>query len=361
MELGYFNVLPQRDGAKRPRQAVAESLEQIKLAEDAGYHVAWFTEHHYTNFSLVPSPHLLAAYLMPQTKRIKFGGGVHVLPLYNPGRFAEEIAFLDDITEGRFVLGLGVGFQDLEFTRLGLSLADARPRFHEALDILERALTQESFDYDGRFYKMPASYLAYRPKAMVPVTIAGGPDDADLQGRMARKGYTPFISGQWKTAKEMAAQRARIAHHRAAAGFPSNTFPLAINRFIHVTESRSEALAAAEHLRYSYRIAHNLRTPRYETDRHVVLDRPAQGEPDIETIAQNAIIGGWEKCAEQVTEELRLMQPSHLSCVMQFGGMPHAGAMASLERFVGQVLPAVRRTLGDLDGIGAVPGARAAE
>lgn len=360
MELGYFNILPQRDGAKRPRQAVAEALEQIRLAEDAGYSTAWFTEHHYTNFSLVPSPHLLAAYLAPQTKRIRFGGGVHVLPLYNPARLAEEIAFLDDVTEGRFVLGLGIGFQDLEFARLGLSLSEARPRFHEALDIIERALTQEEFSYDGRFYKMPVSYLPYRPKTMVPVTIAGGPDDADLQGRIARKGYTPFISGQWKTAKEMAAQRARIAHHRAASGVLGDDFPLAVNRFIHVTESRSEALAAAEHLRYSYRIAHNLRTPDYKTVRHAVVDLPARDEPDIETIAHNAIIGGWEKCAAQIAEELRLLRPSHLSCVMQFGGMSHEGAMASLERFVAKVLPEVRRAVGDLAAIGPAA-ARAAE
>ncbi len=344
MELGYFNVLPQRDGAKRPRQAVAEALEQIRLAESAGYDVAWFTEHHYTNFSLVPSPHLLAAYLVPQTKRIKFGGGVHVLALYNPARFAEEIAFLDDVTEGRFVLGLGIGFQDLEFKRLGLDLKEARPRFHEALDILELALTQDSFAYDGAYYRMPESFMPYRPKAMPAVTIAGGPDDAPLQARMAKKGYTPFISGQWKTAAEMAAQRARIAHHRKAAGFPGVDFPLAVNRFIHVTESRAEALAAAEHLRYSYRIAHNLRTPHYETERHMVVDKPAHGEPDIETIAKNAVIGGWEKCAEQMAEEIRLLRPTHLSCVMQFGGMSHRGAMASLERFIARVLPVARKT-----------------
>jgi alkanesulfonate monooxygenase SsuD/methylene tetrahydromethanopterin reductase-like flavin-dependent oxidoreductase (luciferase family) len=351
VELGYFNVLPQADGAKRPRQAVAESLEQVRIADDAGFHIAWFTEHHFTNFSLVPSPHLLAAYMAPQTKRIKFGGGVHVLALYNPARFAEEVAFLDDVTGGRFVLGLGIGFQRAEFERLGYRLEDARPRFHEALDILERALGSDSFSYQGKFNTIPTSYLAYRPKAMLPVYIAGGPDDADLQMRMACAGYVPFISGQWKTAREMAAQRAAIAKHREAASRPSDDFPLAVNRFVHVTESHAEALKAAEHLRYSYRIAHNLRTPRYETDRHVILDRPAKGEPDLETIAKNAIIGGVEKCAQQIAEEITLLRPSHLSCCMQFGGMPHAAAIASLERFVTRVLPAVRKSVAGLDGL----------
>lgn len=352
MEFAYFNVLPQADGKKRPRQAVGESLTQIKAAEDAGFDIAWFTEHHYTNFSLVPSPHLLAAYLIPQTKRIKFGGAVHVLALYNPGRFAEEIAFLDDVTDSRFVLGLGIGFQKAEFERLGYRLEDARPLFHEALDILELALTNEGFQYDGRFNKMPRSYLPYRPKAMLPVYIAGGPDDADLQGRIARAGYTPFISGQWKTAREMLAQRERIAAHRAKAGRAESEFPLAVNRFVHVTEDHGEALHAAEQLRYSYRIAHNLRTPHYQIDRHVIQDAPAQGEPDLETIAKNAIIGGWEKCAGQLIEEFRLLRPSHLSCCMQFGGTTHAAAMASLERFAAKVMPAVVKELGDLKTLG---------
>jgi alkanesulfonate monooxygenase SsuD/methylene tetrahydromethanopterin reductase-like flavin-dependent oxidoreductase (luciferase family) len=150
----------------------------------------------------------------------------------------------------------------------------------------------------------------------------------------------------------MLAQRERIAAHRAKAGRTESEFPLAVNRFVHVTEDHGEALHAAEQLRYSYRIAHNLRTPHYQIDRHVIQDTPAQGEPDLETIAKNAIIGGWEKCAGQLVEEFRLLRPSHLSCCMQFGGTTHAAAMASLERFATKVMPAVAKELGDLKKLG---------
>ena len=216
-----------------------------------------------------------------------------------------------------------------------LAELQAKAKDRDAHGILELALTNDGFKYDGKFNQMPQSYLPYRPKAMLPVYIAGGPDDADLQTRIARAGYTPFISGQWKTAKEMLAQRERIAAHRTKAGRTESEFPLAVNRFVHVTEDHGEALHAAEQLRYSYRIAHNLRTPHYQIDRHVIQDAPAQGEPDLETIAKNAIIGGWEKCAGQLVEEFRLLRPSHLSCCMQFGGTTHAAISMMAQTDVG--------------------------
>ena len=52
----------QRSADKRPRQILAEAVEQVKLAEAVGFEIAWFAEHHFSNYSLVPSPLVMCAY-----------------------------------------------------------------------------------------------------------------------------------------------------------------------------------------------------------------------------------------------------------------------------------------------------------
>ena len=66
MDFGAFNLLQHRDRSKSPHQVLAESLEHVKLAEELGFSRVWFAEHHFSNYSLCPSPLLLCNRLNPQ-------------------------------------------------------------------------------------------------------------------------------------------------------------------------------------------------------------------------------------------------------------------------------------------------------
>jgi Luciferase-like monooxygenase len=69
--------------------------EQTRLADELGYSIAWFAEHHFSNYCLCASPLMLVAHCASVTKRIRLGTAVVVLPLYNPVRLAAEIALVE--------------------------------------------------------------------------------------------------------------------------------------------------------------------------------------------------------------------------------------------------------------------------
>jgi alkanesulfonate monooxygenase SsuD/methylene tetrahydromethanopterin reductase-like flavin-dependent oxidoreductase (luciferase family) len=356
MKFGIFILQPQRDGRKPVREAAAEGIQQVRMAEELGFDIAWFAEHHFSNYSLVTSPLTATVWAAPQTKKIRLGTAVIVAPLYEPMRLLEDIAVADQLSDGRLVLGFGAGYQQHECDRFGVTLPDSRPMMYEMLDLVERAWAGDGpLEYKGKHYDIPATHFGVRPiqQPHPPIAIAGMTWDETIQRRIARNGWIPFVSAQWKPASEVLETRHQIEAHWTAAGVDPAGLDLAVQRFVYVTEDRREALAAAEHLRYTYRIAHGFRQGHMDFDRHVIDSVAVEGEPSVEEIAERAIIGGPEKCAAQLIDEVRTLRPAHISCVMQFGGLEIGKVMRSMEMMGEKVIPAMERELGDLAGAGA--------
>ena len=355
MKFGIFVLQPQRDGEKPVGRAAAEGLEQIRMAEQLGFDIAWFAEHHFSNYSLVTTPLTAAVWAAPQTRRIRLGTAVIVAPLYEPMRLLEDIAVADQLSDGRIVLGFGAGYQEHECERFGVTLPESRPMMYEMLDLVERAWAGDGpLEYRGKHYDVPPTHFGVWPaqRPHPPISIAGMSWDETIQQRIARAGWMPFISAQWKPASEVLETRHQIEAHWQAAGVDPAGLNLAVQRFVYVTESRQEALEAAEHLRYTYRIAHGFRQGKMDFDRHVIRSVAVPGEPSVEEIAERAIFGDPEKCAAQLIDEVRTLRPGHISCVMQFGGLEIGKVMRSMELMGEKVIPAMERELGDLAGYG---------
>ena len=78
------------------------------------------------------------------------------MPIWQPLRLAEEVAVLDNLIDGRFICGVGRGYQPHEFGRFGVTVPESRQRFSESLEVMIKAWTQdESFTYDGEYIKIP--------------------------------------------------------------------------------------------------------------------------------------------------------------------------------------------------------------
>jgi alkanesulfonate monooxygenase SsuD/methylene tetrahydromethanopterin reductase-like flavin-dependent oxidoreductase (luciferase family) len=90
-------------------QAYAEMLDQIVLAETLGFDECWFAEHHFTDYSLLPSPNLMIASAVQRTQRMRFGNYVNALSFHHPLRLAAEAAMLDNLARGRFDFGIWQG------------------------------------------------------------------------------------------------------------------------------------------------------------------------------------------------------------------------------------------------------------
>ncbi|MEO6152431.1 MAG: LLM class flavin-dependent oxidoreductase, partial [Croceibacterium sp.] len=141
----------------------AQRLRLIERYEALGFYCYHLTEHHATDLGMASSPSVFLAAVAQRTRTIKLGTLVYLLPLHHPVRLLEEIAMLDQLSDGRFQLGVGRGGQPAEHSRFGLAEADLGPMFEEGLEILMRGLAGESVQHEGRFYTLPEVPIRLRP------------------------------------------------------------------------------------------------------------------------------------------------------------------------------------------------------
>jgi alkanesulfonate monooxygenase SsuD/methylene tetrahydromethanopterin reductase-like flavin-dependent oxidoreductase (luciferase family) len=131
-------------------QLYAESLDQIVEAERLGFDSAWITEHHFCDDGYTPSPMVIGAAIGARTKRLRLGTNLMVLPLHNPIRVAEDAATLSLLTGGRFDLGVGIGYRELEFREFGRELKHRPSLVEESIEIIRRAWAGERINFTGK-------------------------------------------------------------------------------------------------------------------------------------------------------------------------------------------------------------------
>src|SRR6266566_5992089 len=219
MEFGIFNLMGAREKEKSAAQVFAEVAEQTRLADELGYHTAWFAEHHLSNYCLCASPLMMVAHCASITKNIRLGTAVLVLPLYNPARLAAEIATADALSNGRLMLGVGAGYQPYEFERFGADIKQNLEMTEEFCDILDRAFSQDFFSYTGKHYQIPKTHIPARPvQQPLPIYVAG--HTAAMFRAAARHGYRILSSGRVEGAALLAEQYQDIVAAFAAEGKP---------------------------------------------------------------------------------------------------------------------------------------------
>jgi alkanesulfonate monooxygenase SsuD/methylene tetrahydromethanopterin reductase-like flavin-dependent oxidoreductase (luciferase family) len=354
MHFGLFSLMTQRDRDKAPKEIFAETARQVELAEEIGFDIAWFAEHHFSNYCLCASPVAMATYMAGRTSRIRLGTAVVVAPLYQPLRLLEDLAFLDTVSGGRAVLGFGSGYQQYEFHKFGVDLKDGRGIFLETLDLLEQFLSNGVVHYQGQHIRVPESHFTVRMTQPSPaIYVAGLGSDPETQGRVARAGYVPFFNAGWGTLDTVMDARSNVnAAHAAVTGKQAEA-PYALQQYVFVTDDRDEALRAADGARYIRRIALAMRNKYAEISGSFLKETPAPDEPSLEEIVDRIAVGDPQKCAAHIIRQIEALRPTHMSCCMNLPGIPPKRTLRSMERFGGEVVPQIRKHFGDLRAVGA--------
>src|SRR5438094_8410243 len=109
MDFGIFNLMGAREADKATAQVFGEVAEQTRLADALGYTIAWFAEHHFSNYCLCASPLMMVAHCASITKRIRHGTAVVVLQLYNQARLSAALASHDVLSYRRLMLRTAAG------------------------------------------------------------------------------------------------------------------------------------------------------------------------------------------------------------------------------------------------------------
>lgn len=131
-----------------------DHLDLCVESEALGYDHIWLTEHHFVDDGYSPSLLPIAAALAARTRRVRIGTYLVLMPMHNPVRVAEDAATVDLISQGRFDLGVGLGYRPAEFSAQGLSPSERGARLTEGIQIVQRLLSDDTVTIDGRFTRL---------------------------------------------------------------------------------------------------------------------------------------------------------------------------------------------------------------
>jgi alkanesulfonate monooxygenase SsuD/methylene tetrahydromethanopterin reductase-like flavin-dependent oxidoreductase (luciferase family) len=156
------------------------ALKRIEIMDRSGYDAVWLAEHHFSDFSVCPSVHMVGTLAAARTTRLRIGTGVSLAPFYHPLRLAEEVALLDVLSGGRVNWGAGRGFARVEFDAFGVPPEESTSRFREAVEIVLRAWRDERVTFAGEHFRFDAVEVLPKPlqQPHPPVWMAATADAA---------------------------------------------------------------------------------------------------------------------------------------------------------------------------------------
>ena len=242
MRFGFFDQLP-CDDTQSEQQRFQDILTQIELGDQLGFDAVWLGELHFgRRSSISASPLMILAAAAQRTKRIRLGTAVTLLPLHNPIKIAEEAATADVLSGGRLELGVGRGTAPIHYTGYNVNQEESRERFEEALEVILKAWTQDTFSYQGKYFQAEELSVVPKPlqKPHPPIRLAANsPDTFSIAGRLG----TPIFASPLTNPPDKL--REYLTVHREALQ-PGLDQDVALMFPVHVSDSREQARQECE-------------------------------------------------------------------------------------------------------------------
>jgi probable F420-dependent oxidoreductase len=180
MKFGLFGV------NMGPCSVPGTAARVAQAAEAAGFESVWAGEHVVLPEPQVPpsplpaqfpllDPTVALAFLAGQTKKLRLGTGIIILPQRNPLVLAKELASLDVLSNGRLIFGIGIGYLKPEFDALGIPFEDKGPRTLDYLQAMRAVWSQPKPTYYGKFVSFSSVDAQPRPAQQPwPPIVFGG-------------------------------------------------------------------------------------------------------------------------------------------------------------------------------------------
>lgn len=336
MKFGLFFVLQRPDDV--PERAIYDSeLAQMVAAEDLGYDSVWIAEHHFSTYGICSSPQILAASVAGQTKRLRVGMGITLLPLHNPLQLAEELAVLDLVSGGRLDVGIGRASTEAEYSGYGVPYEESRDRVDEGLEVLRGVWTRDPFSYTGRFWNVEGVSLVPKPLQQPYPPLFLACNSAETVPIAARHGLPMMTSF-------LVSDQALIERHEVyrqvsvEAGYSTTEVEARVRqtwniRFVYVADTERAAIEEPrDHIMGYYGAAGG--RPRSAPR------APGHGGKSYE---EHLGISAFCGTPDQVTERIGRFQEEtgidNLLCFMSFRALDLKKALRSMELFSTRVMP----------------------
>jgi alkanesulfonate monooxygenase SsuD/methylene tetrahydromethanopterin reductase-like flavin-dependent oxidoreductase (luciferase family) len=357
------------DDRRYPNARLLESFESaatVAQAADAlGYETFWMAEHHFQHegWECIPNIPMLAVDLAHRTRRIKLGCAFNVVPTWHPLRLAEDYAVADILTKGRVVFGVGRGYHSREVETFGNPMLDAeanRELFEEQVEVILKALREESFAHRGKHYTLPPEvpYRGYTLKeiSLVPrplrqpvevwqPIVSGGARGLEFMARHSIKGIISATAEELVQRWARDYQEAGRRHGRERAlgedlilGFRmclDDTVEGAIRRARPYFEEHAKVMAPLGMLRYSEEHAKAVAARRPQSPTTASLE---------DGVRNRSWLCGPPRDIVGYLKELEAKYPGLDHVMLGWPiGVPRAMMVEQLERFAAEVMPAFTR------------------
>lgn len=336
---------------KSGAQFYDECLELSRRADELGYSSIKTVEHYffaYGGYSPDPVTFLTAAAMVTRNARLVTGA---VIPAFShPCKLAGKLAMLDNISHGRLDVGFARAFLPDEFAAFQTSMEESRPRFEEGIEACRRLWTEEDVVFKGQFHQfgpvtlLPRPYQQPHPPIWVAATFT--PESFEWAGR---NGYNlmivPYVSTRDKVAELLKLYR----DSWIAAGHQPGGEQIQMSYHCYVAESgetaRREGKIYFDDYTNKLLVAVSAWS-RHKTDQYKGYENLVQAikKNTYEDALRDTkvFVGTPAEVAEQIELVTSWYGEVEPSLQINFGNMPHAAALRSLELFAAEVMPAVQ-------------------
>lgn len=278
------------------RRAIEEQVSLVKYAQSLDFEEAWVTERHFSDFNLSPSILVLLAHLAGVTSTIRLGSAAVLLAFHNPIRVAEDVATLDNLSQGRLALGIAKGgpFPE-QYKHFATHTNESRAKALEAMTLIHKLLYETEVTFYGQYYQCDRVTIHPKPvQKPIPTYVASG-DDRGItfaaKYSFGLMGGPPFALPRLKQT---------IAKYRSINSSGSEKLVLA--RFFFVGKTEEEALSEAlPFIRsFSKKMQANAVAIQQENQNQAKPFNRNNICYDEDYLLANSIIGDVSKCRDQI-------------------------------------------------------------
>ena len=320
--------------------------DYVSEMEDLGYDIIYTGQHRFSDTTAFgvseatepPAPLTMLAALLARTSRIQMCTNIMLLAAHHPLEVVEQVNTLNELSNNRFILGVGLGYLPYEFEYVGWNFKSRVSRFEECVEILRRAFTGEEFSFTGKHFTIPPCRVQPPPLpgSDMPIWIGAVSEPGMLRAGRIGDGWLIGF------AEHLVELQDKVARYKAVAAEHGRPSTLCLLRDLHIAPNKSKLDPGWLHnvmtVWQAYAAA-GAEPDRDELSREVMLEGK---EVTLEDFAPNrAIVGDPDDCIREMQRVKELIDPDYV--MMTPTGVPDPDQqIRELRLFAKEVMPQFR-------------------
>jgi alkanesulfonate monooxygenase SsuD/methylene tetrahydromethanopterin reductase-like flavin-dependent oxidoreductase (luciferase family) len=338
MKFGTFNFHAIGPNS-HPYDVVRHGFEQALAAEDAGFHSVWLPEHNGRDYGMLGNAVLAAGAIAAATKRIRIATAVTRLPLHHPLHLAEDLAYVDVLSNGRMDWGVGKGYDELEFASYGVPFEEREERWQETFDAVRQIWTSRSTAFTGKFFEFGEGKLLPPPLQRPELPIYAMVSKSDSSVTWAAEQLLPIAIGSGPDWGDVRHKLELYEKTATDAGFDALDIRETLARCwqmkqVHVADTTERAIAEfRDGLMWYFGALGN----------RAMFGFSKETEPYEYYMRHDSVwVGSTEKVGDSLVRYREHTGMQNIICFMNIGNQPHQQVMNAIALFGSEIIPQLR-------------------